>query len=45
MELTNPLKVRFLQIDSHADRIQFLLKHLNLKNDELKITRDVIEFV
>ena len=41
MEMSHLLKIRFLQIDSHAERINFLLKNLNEKNEEFKVTRDV----
>jgi ATP-dependent Lon protease len=41
MEVNNTEKLKILQTDTHEDRIKLLNHILSMKNDELKVTRDV----
>lgn len=41
LDINTNMKLKLLQVDTHVERIKFILKFLNEKNDELKDTRGV----
>ena len=41
LDINTNMKLKLLQVDNHVEKIKFILKFLNEKNDELKDTRGV----